>query len=119
MPRLRIAAEFTLITRTSLSSRHGAHFAASRGHMRGQLPTNRRNRGRSIDSEYWRFGGVSAYLSFLRAGVDGLGLFAAPHQAGHLVGLGQPVHALSQTILIAMFPRAEIAIGADSNPAQW
>jgi len=44
--------------------------------------------------------------------------FAPAHQVGDLVHFHQPVHALAQAELIAVFLRAEIRIGTDSESAQ-
>ena len=40
------------------------------------------------------------------------------HEAGNFVGFLQAVHAATEAVLIAMFPRAEIAVAADSQAAQ-
>jgi hypothetical protein len=51
-------------------------------------------------------------------GGNGLGILAAAHQAGDLVGFEETVHAQPQAILVAMFARAKIAAGPDREAAQ-
>jgi hypothetical protein len=41
-----------------------------------------------------------------------------PHEAGDFIGFLQAVHTGTEAVLIAMFPRAEVAVAADSQAAQ-
>jgi hypothetical protein len=44
-------------------------------------------------------------------------ILAAPHEAGNFVGFLQAIHAATEAVLIAMFPRAEVAVAAHSQAA--
>jgi hypothetical protein len=41
-----------------------------------------------------------------------------PHQARNLVGFFQAVHAAAQPVLVAVLTGTELAVAADSQPAQ-
>jgi hypothetical protein len=41
-------------------------------------------------------------------------IFPASHQAGNLAGLFETIHITAEPVLIAMFPRAKVAVAADS-----
>jgi hypothetical protein len=45
-------------------------------------------------------------------------VFPPPHQARNFVGFFQAVHAAAQAVLVAVLTRTELAVAADSQPAQ-
>ena len=51
-------------------------------------------------------------------GRNGLGILAAAHQAGNLIGFHQAIHAQPQAELVAVFARAEVSPGADRKAAK-